>query len=529
MEIKALLFAVMVILVAYWVGFIFLDPFFVLILSLPLTWIVIKRVHLPTEKIPVEVLLSALIVIAICAIPLLVIHPFYMASNDAFHAVNLRTLEFAGSIPQTYAPYSDISFSYQTGFALLSYTLNAPLFFLEDYQVMWLLGLLFVGIETVLFYLVSKELLGSKQAGVWASILFIGTKIVYINFFFGMFPRLLASCLILAFLYLHKKKNVVRYLVFPALIMVHPGYLINLVLLLCVYLPFNLNEFKSFARVVPFGLLALPAFVQNYSTYFRSMLFGRLAGGFSGVNLVHLPSFALGYLLNLGWTPLILFVLAIGFSVFKGSFSPKKRFALTIFLLGSAVYFISFIFGVTVENVYPWLYSFGAILFTAICFTELKLDKKEQRLVQIILVLFLLVGFGGSSYLRDRMLGSKLSLEEARFAFEFKEFDPELKTVLFLGVSNAKVAELSNKIPFDVRESWFLPLDYRLMVLNDAYFREMNKGELKRDLLKSKCVECVSSFEVDYVVVNVCEFPELGGVPVLVVGDIWLYEIEGLK
>ena len=529
MEIKALLFAVIVILIAYWIGFVFLNPLVVLGLSLLLTLIVVKKASLPIEKIPIETILSALIVMVICAVPLLLIHPFYMGSNDALHTINHRTLEMAGSIPQTYDPYSSVSFSYQIGFALLSKTLSNPLFFLEDYQVIWLLGLVFVGIETILFYLVSKELLGSRQAGVWASILFIGTKTVYINFFFGMMPRILASCLILAFLYLHKKKNIARYLIFPALIMVHAGYFVNLILLLSVYLLFNPSELKPIIKVIPFGLLAIPAFVQNYSVYLKNMLFERIASVSSSVSLIQLPSFTLGYLLNLGWTPLVLFVLAIGLSIKKHSFSREKKFALTVFLLGSIIYFVAFVFGITVENVYPWLYSFGAILFVAICLTELKLSKRKQKIVQVVLVLFLLIGFCGSSYLRDRMLGSKISLEEARFAMEFKEFDSELKTVLFLGVGSAKVSELSNKIPFNVKEGWFLPLDYRLMTLDNAYFEEMSKGKLKRELFESKCVECVSSFEVNYVVVNVQEFPKLNSIPVLVVGNIFVYKKESLE
>ncbi len=171
--------------------------------------------------------------------------------------------------------------------------------------------------------------------------------------------------------------------------------------------------------------------------------------------------------------------------------------------------------------------SFGAILFVAICFTELKLSKRNKN-SSSCLVCFV-NWFCGSSYLRDRMLGSKISLEEARFAMEFKEFDSELKTVLFLGVGSAKVSELSNKIPFNVKEGWFLPLDYRLMTLDNAYFEEMSKGELKRELFESKCVECVSSFDVNYVVVNVQEFPKLNSIPVLVVGNIFVYKKESLE
>ena len=529
MQLKILLFIITVILVSYWAGFVFLNPFVILAFSLLLTGLILMKAKLPIERIPIEVVLSALIVVIICSIPLLLIHPFYMASNDALHTIGLRTLEGAGKIPQTYAPYSNVSFSYQAGFALLSYVIAFPLIILEDYQVMWLLGLLFAGLETVLVYLASKELLGSKQAGVWASLLFIGTKTVYVNFLFGMFTRILASCLILAFLYLHKKKNALRFLVFPALIMVHAGYLVNLVLLMLVYIPFNLSETKQLLKVIPSGLLAFPAFIQNYSVYITNMLFGRLASAEQGANLIHLSAFSLGYLLNLGWTPLVLFGLAIAFSVWKGSFSKPKKFALTVFLLGSIVYFASFIFGITVENVYPWLYSFGAVLFIASCFDELKLSGKRLKQVQVLLVVALLVGFGGSSYLRERMIGSKIYPEEARFAFEFKEFDSELGTVLFLGVHSAKVAELSNKIPFDVAQEWFLPIDYRLMNLNEAYFEELEKSLQKEELIQSKCVECISSFNVDYVVVNINEFPELNRKPVLVVGNILLYKMGGEK
>jgi len=497
-----LIFASVSIVVSYWTGFFFLSTPLILAVSLPATYLLWKKLPVKTEGIPVQVLLSALLVAGLCAFPLLVVHPFYMGSNDALHTITLRTFVLNDRIPETYAPYSDISFTYQIGFELFAKTFTDALFFVEDYQAMWFLGVLLAGIETVLMYLVSKELLGSKQAGAWAALLFIGTKTVYINFYFGMHMRILAGCLILGFLYFYKKKNKLCYLMVPALIMVHPGYFINFILLMFVYLAFNPKELKPVLKIIPAGLLAIPAFIQNYSAYVANMFFGRMASGISRAESIQLPSYTLAYALNLGWGPLVLFGSALSFSFWKKTFSKEKKFALTIFIFASAIFFISGIFNITRDNVYPWLYSLGAILFTAAWLNELKFERKRLKQVQGIVVVAMLLGFFGSSYLMTKATGSKISLEEAEFAFEFRELEPELKTVLFLGVGNAKIAELSNKTPFDVTRGWFLPFDSKILLHNEAYFEELKKAELKDELLESKCVECISGLGVEYVVIN---------------------------
>jgi len=521
-----LVFACVAVIVSYWTGFFFLSTPLILAVSLPATYLLWKKFPVKSEKTPIQVLMAVFIVAGLCAFPFLVIHPGYMASNDAFHAITLRAMDFSGRIPETYAPYSDISFTYQIGFELFAKTFTDAIFFVEDYQVMWFLGVLLVGIETILMYLVSKELLGSKQAGVWAALLFIGTKTVYINFYFGMFHRILASCLILGFFYFYKKKNKFCYLMVPALMMVHPGYFINLILLMFVYLVFNPKELKPVLKIIPAGLLAIPAFVQNYSAYIANMFFGKIASGVTRAESIQLPSYALAYALNLGWGPLVLFGSALSFSLWKKSFSKEKKFALTIFLFASVIFFISGIFNITLDNVYPWLYSFGAILFTAAWLGEINLEGKKLKQVQGIVVVAMLLGFFGSNYLMTRAIGSKISPEEAEFAFEFREFDSELKTVLFLGVSAPKVAELSNKIPFDVTRGWFLPFDSKILLHNEAYFLELEKAELKDSLIESKCIECVYDLNVDYVAVNTEEFPELPEAPVLERGEIKLYKLK---
>ena len=436
-------------------------------------------------------------------------------------------MEHAERIPQTYAPYSSVSFTYQIGFELLAKTFTDTLFFLEDYQIMWFLGLILAAIETMLVYLASRELLGSKQAGVWAALLFIGTKTVYTNFYFGMHMRILAACFILAFLYLYKKKNKLSYLMVPALAMVHPGYFIDFTLLMLVYLAFNTGELKPLLKIVPSSLLAIPAFFQNYSAYIANMFIGRIASGISRVEAIQLPSYTLAYTLSLGWGPLVLFCTALLFTFLKKTLSKEKQFALAVFGVATAAFFVAGIFNITRDNVYPWLYSFGAVLFTAAWLAELKLGGKRLKQLQALVVVGMLLGFFGSSYLMTRAIGSKITPQQAELAFKFKELDPELKKTVFLGVSSAKIAEFSNKVPFDVTKGWFLPFDSAILSHNKAYFHELEKAKKKKQILESKCTECIYDLNVKYVVIDESFFPvKLSGNPVLETGQIKLYQLR---
>ena len=71
-----LLFASAVIIVSYWTGFFSLFTPLILALSLfgAFFW---KKFPVKAKRIPVQVLLSALLVTGLCAFPFLLIHPFY--------------------------------------------------------------------------------------------------------------------------------------------------------------------------------------------------------------------------------------------------------------------------------------------------------------------------------------------------------------------------------------------------------------------------------------------------------------------
>ncbi len=522
-----LVFASVSIIVSYWVGFFSLSTPLILVASLPITYWLWKKFPVKPEKIPVSALLAALLVAGLCAFPLLIVHPFYMGSNDVLHTTTLRTLSIQGNIPETYSPYSDISFTYQIGFHLLAKVFADLFFFVEDYQVMWFLGVLFAALEVILVYLVSKELFKSEKAGKWAAILFIGTKTVYINMYFGMFPRMLAACLILSFLYLYLKKNKLVYIMLPALIMVHPGMLLNFAVLMMIFVVFNRQQFAGLAKTIPFCLLAIPAFVQNYSTYISRMLFGRITGavGMERQSFDFI-GYSIGFVLGMGWGPAALFGLSIVYTLIKKNLSKQKLFALSIFFAGSFLYYFTEFFNFTVSNVFPWLFTLGGVFFVALTLSEIKIPEKQLKYVKALVVVLLLMGFVSSGYLMDRIPGSKISREEAEFAFKFRELDPELKTTLFLGVSSSKTAELSNKIPFNTNAGWFLPIDERLSVHNEAYARESEKKEIHAELMESKCIECVHDLNVDYVAINTEEFPELPETPILESGKIKLYKLK---
>jgi len=520
-----LLFAGVLIVVSYWIGFFALSTPLALAVSLPLAFFLWKKFKPKPERIPVPVVLAALLVAGICAFPLLAVHPFYMGSNDALQTTTLRTLSIQGRIPETYAPFSDISFTYPIGLQLLAKPFSDLLFFAEDYLVLWAFGVLFAFIETILVFLAAKELFKSDKAGIWASIVFIGTKVVFINMYFGMFHRMLASCFVLAFLYLFLKRNKLSYAMLPAVIAVHPGMLINFALLMVAWLAFTRREFIRLLKVVPAGLAALPSYFHYYSSYISKMLLG--GAGKAAGQALNFYSFTLAFVLGLGWAPAAFFGLCLAYSVVKRSFGRKKLFALAVFLIGSFFYYFSAYFNFTVDNVYPWLFSLGAVFFIAVTLSEIKIKKIKAEYLYALAAVLMLAGFAGSGYLTARIPGTKITGEEAAFAVEFKKLDPELKTVIFLGMHSAKPAELSNKIPFNTNREWFLPVEERISAHDAAYAFELEKSRIHSQILEEKCAECVLELGVDYAAVNIEEFPELPGIePVLEHGGIKLYKLK---
>jgi len=101
-----------------------------------------------------------------------------------------------------------------------------------------------------------------------------------------------------------------------------------------------------------------------------------------------------------------------------------------------------------------------------------------------------------------------------------------LKKTVFLGVSSAKIAEFSNKVPFDVTKGWFLPFDAAILSHNKAYFNELEKAKKKEEILESKCTECIYDLNVEYAVINTEKFPELPEKPVLEQGRFKLYKVK---
>jgi len=509
-----LLFASTSIIVSYWMGFFFLSTPLILAISLPATFLLWKKFKPETEQVPFEVLLAALLVASLCAFPLLIITPFYSGSNDALHTTTLRVLELAGKIPETYAPYSDISFTYQIGFHLFAKIFTNLFPFIQDYLVLWALGVLFAIIETILMYLVTKELFKSESAGKWAAILFIGTKTVYINMYFGMFHRMLCSCIILLFLYFFLKKNKLAFLLVPAMLMVHIAWTVNCVILMLVFATFNRQRLWDLTKTIPFATATLPAFLMNVKTYIAhfSKIFGVSSAEKATANQpINLLSFTISYMLSMGWAIGALFGLAFVYSLLKKRIDRNKLFALSVFIAGSFMYYFAALSSLTIENELPWLFTLGGIFFISLTLSEIKLEKRHLNYLKILVVVMLLLGFSASSYVTTRIWGTKISPQEASFALKFKEFDSKLKTVIFLGIPSAKTAELSNKIPFNAGNGWFLPFDERLVVHDNAYYFELKKIETQKKIMELQCVSCIPDLNVDYAVIDTDKFSTLQG------------------
>jgi len=499
------IFLIVTILTSYWIGFFTLNTPAILIVSLALSILIYKKFPVEPEKIPWQVIACSAIVIFISAVPLMLIHPEYMASNDALHTITTRVLVQQDKIPVSYQPYSEISFTYPIGFHLLAKHAIELIPSIPDHQVLWLLGLLFVGLEPLLLYLFASKLLGSEKSGIFSAAILIGTKVLFQNMFYGMFPRLLFTCLFFAFGWLFLKNKKIAWIFLPAMLLVHPVMLINFAVFMAVFLAFHPEKIMPFAKSLPSFLAGLPAIITNYILYA-----GNLLRGFQGKTIHLVESTVQGNLLTaliasipwMGWLNAALFFPLAAYTIIRKKIRQKEKFLLSLVVVSWILFVVLEGSGQMFGNVAIWLFSLGAVLFNALVLSKIKaISKLEKHVFLLIVVLGISMLFLSSDF-NSRITGSKLTPEEAEFAFAFRELDPELKPTLLLTPHSAKIAEYSNKMPFDVTRSWFLPVSPIELRQDQTWLDAIEKHRQFTELKESGCTECIEKLDVEYIVVD---------------------------
>lgn len=520
-----LIFTAISIIVSYWFGLFFLNSPLIISISLVTTYLLIKKFGVPDIEVPKEVFLISLIVAVLCAHPLLLIHPFYMASNDALHTITTRVLIINQKIPKSYEPYAPYPFSYQAGFHLFSKIFIEFFYFVPDYIVLWFFGVLFASFLPILIYLAIRELFHSKKVALFSVVLFVGTKFVFQNMLFGLFPRILASAFFFLFLYLMLKRSKLYYLLAPAVWMVHPGMAIAFVVFLVLLAFFRKELFFPLLKVLPFVFLAMPAFLSTISIPLQNLISADIAAK-SPVEF-NLPGQTIATLLWMGWVPLVMLVFSIFYSIKLKSFDRNKVFALSGVLIFWLLFMIASTKGFDASNILMGCYTYSAIIFSALTLSEIKISRNLLKYLFTLIIVLSLMAFFASGYLYKYRMGSKITPEEAGFAFKFHEFDPDVKQTVFFLRGVAKVAELSNKAPFNAGKGYFLPLSSWSIKKSPGFYKVMENQELYEQILQTKCAECIYDLNVEYVVIDENYFPvKLKQRPVLEYGSIKLYKMR---
>ncbi|MBU0636238.1 hypothetical protein KKE06_04395 [Candidatus Micrarchaeota archaeon] len=472
----------------------------ILLLALIAAWFLMQKGKV-SLKSPRSVFFFFLASIVLLAFPLLFIHPFFPASADVVHVTNIRIL--ADNIPETYAPYSDLQFTYQIGFSLFSKMISDLLFFIPDYLVVWGLGILFSGLVLLFLFWTSRELTGSEKAALVSVVLVFGSKFVFTNFYFGVFPLLASFAFFFATLLFFEKKSFLALLFFPVTLIIHPftGAILATVLLLQVLMQ---KSWHWGLLLLASVLLAIPAILRTYFT---------ITSNFGGPLLGFNPAlFVEGLTALFPWTGIIPFLLLI-LALLFGSRDPRanKLLGFTVLFAFLAVLF----FSIELQHAdkFFWIFSIFSILYSGTFFMGDFWKSIEKRFFQkisfgrVLTLIFLLclVSFVLSSELSHGRSGSKLSVEEGQFAVAFKTFDPALKKTVFLSNGSGWMATIANKIPLDVRSGHFVP-DSQLQVVDDTGWKDVLNREQLQKKIENGCRECILESKADYLVVNTNQF-----------------------
>lgn len=186
-----LIFLAITMLVSVWVSSFTFNPLLILLVSLVVVYFLIKKFGIErTPDIPLSVIALSFLALLLAAFPLLFVHPFFNSSGDGLHSMITRTLAVSDSFPVNFQPYSEITLTYSVGFHYLP-AMVAKFFQIEPISILnWVFGLLFVFLMPIAFYLFVRELFENDFQAIFATVLLLGSKIIFQNFYFGLYVNL---------------------------------------------------------------------------------------------------------------------------------------------------------------------------------------------------------------------------------------------------------------------------------------------------------------------------------------------------
>jgi len=492
-----LLFASVAIVLSYWIGWAFWNPFLVGALSLGACYLLrgecVKNFSLP---IPPLALCFAAIAAFLAIYPAVFVTPGYMGSADSMHITHLRLL--TDRIPATYEPYSPLQLYYFLGFTFVAKIAATILPFISDNLILILLGGLFVGLQSVLVFLIGREIGKSEDAGIFAALLFTGTKFAFQNMYYGLFPWVLGTTLFLFLVLAALRKSRLAFIAFPAMALTH----IAPVMYFASAAFFSLLLLRPKADIrgeLPLwaGAFALAApILPTYYAFFADGISMNSSGampltfGFSMQGIL-----VAGLFLGLG--PLVVFAACLALWLRNPKLSAEHFLLLAVFFSGTAVFLVLGSSSVLFQKIQE-LSGIAAVLFCGLVISTIRFTSALHKNAAFALLLaFMIAGFFSSGTLHMLSEGSKITPQDAAFSFRFREAFPERARVLFVSPSSPTMAALSDKIPYNVLDGFFVSLVGKSF--DPAYVAEQKKSALQEQIVHERCHSCIGAVDVKYI------------------------------
>lgn len=538
-----LIFSAIAILLSLWSGFLWLNSIVIILFSLAATYLMQKKFSLSFDR-PLLVCALAALAFIMASYSLFFITPYYTASTDPAYLITIRSI--GDTVPDTYEPYSPLKFRYQFGHALFVKLFTDILPIIPDHIIQWLIGAIFVSIETVAIYIFASTFF-SRRAALLSTALFLGTRPVFLAMYWGAHPMIMGMAFALLALALFHKRNPLSYLFAPLPFILHPASAINMLILLAAYLTTHLERIRDAFKHLPSLLLALPIFLTTYLVLFTNFLLPLETTAKAAVGLATIIESFYYLVLWAGLVPVgaLLFAIAATIILKKkilNFLSVENKFISLALALSTLLFFVATSLQIPITAKLASVVAIATVLLAASFLASLakNFTKKHEIIIISLIALISLALFLNSSLLTELRTGTQITPEEASFAFKFKELDPELKPTLFLTPGRLKMAEFSNKIPYNALGECFLPSG-SFQAVHDAGWDDIHaRNETYLELCGCEpvlavsmnrtgelCVSCIPKLGVEYVVINTKYFPEpLPWPVVLEEGELRLHSLS---
>src|SRR3989344_1992405 len=403
-----------------------------------------------------------------------------------------------------YAQYGKLNMPYPIGLPVAAKALNA-LIPIPDYLAPYSVGLIAGVLQIFFVYFIASTLFRDKKAGVISAALLFASKYIFENIYVGELAWYLGSALMLGFIYLFLKKSRLQYVVFPAIFLAHPVSGVNTLIFLAA---FYFTDRTDFLAEIPKLFSALIIIIPGIITTYLPIAINVFQAGVGKSESLGLTKMLSMLPIWVGTGLTIITIISIAYLALsrkKIVFEKGHKIVIALFMASlialSAFELMHFMLSHKVIEmiILSMVFIAGAVL----SYKELSLLEGKKGVAVILGVLLIgMVFFYTSSTLGHYRSGSKISAEALEFSVAFHDFDKEQKRVLFLTKWGGKIAEYSNKIPFDITVAHSI-ISYDFMYYHNDAFYEMRRNEQTwKEIFLNKKAGLIGDLNVDYIAVN---------------------------